>query len=115
MPCYRIYRMKDSQRQNFRWAPHTSGVTPVKPRDYEPESQIDAPSAYAAWAALQSSEKPLLVGDLLETEGGEVRIYKYVGFEEAKWVLPEVKTGLESAPVASGGSGSDAAPVIGTA
>jgi hypothetical protein len=31
-----------------------------------------------------------------------LRIVKYVGFEEARWVLPEVKTGLENTPVAAG-------------
>jgi hypothetical protein len=31
------------------------------------------------------------VGDLLETEDGQLRICKYVGFEPAQWVLPEPK------------------------
>ena len=26
-----------------------------------------------------------------ESETGELRIFKFVGFEEARWVLPEVK------------------------
>jgi hypothetical protein len=29
------------------------------------------------------------VGDLLETETGDLRICKYVGFEPAKWFVPE--------------------------
>jgi hypothetical protein len=29
------------------------------------------------------------VGDILENELGEIRLYKYIGFEEAKWVVPE--------------------------
>ena len=45
---------------------------------------------------------PPRVGDLLASPGGELCIYKYVGFEEARWVLPEVKSGLENAPVAVG-------------
>ncbi len=35
MPVYQIHRLKETQRQQFRWAPHTSGVTIVKPKDYE--------------------------------------------------------------------------------
>ncbi len=31
------------------------------------------------------------MGDLLETEDGQLRICKYVGFEPAQWVLPEPK------------------------
>ena len=30
MPNYRIYRMKESPRQHFRWAPHVSGAANVK-------------------------------------------------------------------------------------
>ena len=31
------------------------------------------------------------VGDLLEGEDGQLRICKYVGFELAQWVVPELK------------------------
>jgi hypothetical protein len=103
MPSYRIYRLKEHQRQRFRWAPHTSGATSVKPRDYEQAGCIEAASAYAAWTALQDTEEPLKIGDLLEVEEGPLHICKYVGFEEARWVLPEVKSGLEAAPPAVGG------------
>lgn len=102
MPSYRIFRLKESQRQQFRWAPHLSGRTPVKPKDYDDAFTLEAATPYAAWAALKETEAPLRVGDLLEIEGGELRITKYVGFEEAYWVLPEVKSGLESAPLAAG-------------
>lgn len=93
MPLYRIHRMKDLPRQQFRWAPHTSGVTVVKPKDYEhkddaPDAAIDAPTPYAAWFGLRGSATPLDIGDILETEG-ELRILKYVGFEEARWYVPE--------------------------
>jgi len=30
-----------------------------------------------------------VIGDLLETEDGQLRICKYVGFEPAQWVVPE--------------------------
>ena len=42
MPLYRIYRMKDSPRQQFRWAPHVAGCASVKPRDYEQRGQVEA-------------------------------------------------------------------------
>lgn len=103
MPHYRIHRMKDHARQNFRWAAHTAGLAQVKPRDYEvPELLVEAQSAYGAWARLMQSDQPLEVGDLLEDDLGQLRIFKYVGFEEARWVLPEVKVSLDLVPPAVG-------------
>ena len=46
-------------------------------------------SPYAAWEKLRRSDQALHVGDMLEIEDGVLRIYKYVGFEEAKWFVPE--------------------------
>jgi hypothetical protein len=80
--------MKDVPRQQFRWAPHTAGVTVVKLKDYEPGGSVEAPTAYAAWLALRGSDTPLEIGDILEAEG-ELRILKYIGFEEARWYVPE--------------------------
>ena len=91
MPSYRIHRLKDHLHQSFRQAPHVSGSANVKPRDYEPGDSIEASSPYAAFFALKESAEPLNPGDMLESEGGVLRIYKFVGFEEAQWVLPEVK------------------------
>lgn len=91
MPSYQIHRLKDHLRQSFRQAPHVSGSANVKPRDYEPGDSINASTPYAAFFALQETATPLVPGDLLETEGGALRIYKFVGFEEAQWVLPEAK------------------------
>ena len=85
MPAYRIHRLKENQRQQFRWAPHTSGAASVKPRDYQEDGSVEAPSAYAAWALLRDSDQALQVGDLLESEDGKLYICKYVGFEEARW------------------------------
>ncbi len=96
MPVFRIHRMKDAPRQQFRWAPHVSGAANVKPKDYDPADEVEAESEYAAWALLRSSERPLAVGDILETPLGALRICKYVGFEEAKWFVPEIA--VESAP-----------------
>ena len=96
MPKYRVYRMKDSPRQQFRWAPHVSGAASVKPKDYEPDGEVEAASEYDAWSRLRSSERPLAIGDLLETDNGALRICKYVGFESASWVIPEVKASPET-------------------
>jgi hypothetical protein len=91
MPKFRIHRMKDVPRQTFRWAPHVSGAAQVKQKDYEAEvREIEATNEYAAWTMLRESDRALEVGDLLETEKGELRICKYVGFEQAAWLMVEV-------------------------
>jgi hypothetical protein len=89
MPVFRIHRMKDNPRQQFRWAPHVSGAANVKPKDYEPSGEIEAENEYAAWALLRNSQTPLMVGDVLELPSTQLRICKYVGFEEARWFVPE--------------------------
>jgi hypothetical protein len=85
--------MKDAPRQHFRSAAHVSGAAGAKPKDYEAAAEIVADNEYAAWAMLRGTEQPLNVGDLLESlpESGEgrLRICKYVGFEEARWLVPE--------------------------
>jgi hypothetical protein len=98
MPLFRIYRMKDSPRQQFRWAPHVSGCASLKPKDYEQRGEIEASHEYDAWQALRQSEEPLAVGDLLESTDGRLRICKYVGFEPAQWILPEPKPPAEPPP-----------------
>ena len=89
MPAYQVHRLKEAQQQQFRWAPHTIGSTTVKPKDYEPGESIDADTPYAAWELLRRGPAPLKPGDVLQTENGELRIFKYVGFEEAHWWVPE--------------------------
>jgi len=103
MPNYRIYRMKEAPRQHFRWAPHVSGAANVKRKDYEESGSIEAANEYAAWEQFRASERPLEVGDLLETDSGELRICKYIGFETAAWILPAAEQSQETA----------AAPAIG--
>src|SRR5882724_8717253 len=90
MPNFRIYRMKEAPSQSFRWSPHVSGAAQVKLKDYEPPAGgVAAPHEYAAWTLLRTTGNPLRVGDLLETEAGELRICKYVGFEKAAWMQVE--------------------------
>jgi hypothetical protein len=52
---------------------------------------------------MKDSEDPLQVGDILESESGELRIYKYVGFEEAQWFVPEVKSAVEASSAGPSG------------
>src|SRR5208282_6725700 len=94
MPSFRIHRLKDHLRQNFRFAPHLSGTASVKPRDYEPfeeASLVEASSPYAAFFAMRGADRPIQIGDVLECEDGALRIFKFVGIEEAQWVLPDAK------------------------
>jgi hypothetical protein len=94
MPSYLIHRLKDHLRQPFRYAPHVSGTASLKPRDYSPGETVEAASPYAAYSDLRETATPLELGDVLQSESGELRIFKFVGFEEAKWVLPEAKLDL---------------------
>jgi len=99
MPAYRVFRLKENLRTQFRWAPHLSGITAVKPKDYEEAFSVEAGSPYAAWHALRGTERELEIGDLLDVEGNELRILKYIGFEEARWVIPEPKPDMAAAGV----------------
>ena len=101
MPVYRIHRMKEAPRQTFRWAAHTPGAAAVKPRDYDSNGEIDAASPYALWSQVNGTGEALRVGDLLEESSGVLRICKYVGFEEARWVVAEVRLGTEKLPFAA--------------
>ena len=89
MPAYRVHRLRAHLRHGFRNAPHVSGAATVKPRDYIAGDTIEAATPYAAYFTVRETENRLEPGDLLETEAGELRIFKFVGFEEARWVQPE--------------------------
>jgi len=95
MATYQIHRLKAHLRQSFRFAPHVSGVSNVKLRDYEVGGTVEAASPYAAFFALKESPEALEVGDILEASGA-LRILKFVGFEEAQWVVPEAKLPLSA-------------------
>lgn len=99
MPSYRVFRLNENLRQQFRWAPHLSGATAVKPKDYEEAFTIEADSPYAAWHSVRGTGQELAVGDLLSIDGVELRILKYIGFEEASWALPEPKAGVTATAV----------------
>jgi hypothetical protein len=97
---FRIYRMKDGPREQFRWAAHTGGPAVVKPKDYEAKGEIEAASPYGAWKALGANGDPLQTGDLLEEiaadgSAGSLHIAKYVGIEKATWLVPEPKPEIQ--------------------
>jgi hypothetical protein len=97
MQTYRIHRLKEHLRNQVRFAPHVSGTATVKPRDYQPattgEDLVEAETPYAAFFAMRDTAAPLEVGDVLESASdGSLRIFKFVGFEEAQWALPEHKS-----------------------
>jgi hypothetical protein len=98
MPSFRVHRLKDHLRQSFRFAPHLSGTASLKPRDYEmvEDIAVEASSPYAAFFALREAPRPIQVGDVLESEDGSLRIFKFVGIEEAQWVVPEIRPEMEA-------------------
>jgi hypothetical protein len=99
MPRYQIHRLKEIPRQQFRWAPHTPGVSIVKMKDYEPGPIVEAASPYALWLAVRDTEDAIAVGDVIEQDGAQLRIFKYIGFEEAQWYVPEPAAAATPEPV----------------
>lgn len=89
MASYQVFRLKENLRQQFRWAPHLSGVTGVKEKDYEFAYSMEAESPYALWHSVNGTEGQLRVGDVICCGEAELRILKYIGFEEARWIVPE--------------------------
>lgn len=70
----------------------------MRHRDYSESGQIEASGVYAAWAALKDSEQPLRIGDILEDDKGALRVCKYVGLEEAQWVVVQESLLPDGAP-----------------
>ena len=95
MPAYRVHRLKDHLREQFRAAPHVSGTAVLKPRDYAPAGTVEASTPYGAYLDRRGAETPLEVGDVLEAEDGSLRVCKFVGFEDAQWMVAEAKPEVE--------------------
>ena len=97
MPSFRIHRIRETMKEQFRWKAHTGGAGVVKPKDYEVGGEMDAATPYALWNRMKIEGKPLCPGDVLETvqndgTAGELQIFKYIGFEPAKWWIAEPRT-----------------------
>jgi len=102
MVSFKIHRLKDHVSSQFRWAPHTAGPATVKQRDYEISGEMEALSAYALFNELRGTANQLRVGDLLELPDGTIRIFKFVGLEEANWFIAPVRPELPGSPVSGG-------------
>ena len=117
MPRYRIYRIKHTPGESFRWAAHTGGSATVKLKDYDVGEEVEATSPYAAWKRLRAEGSTLRPGDLLDelnpggTTATKLHIAKYIGFESAQWYVPEPKPEavglLSSTEALDAGSASD--------
>ncbi len=98
---YRIHYLRESQRQHFRNVAPAAGPVKLKPKDHQPGGEVEATSPYAVWKQMREQpgdQRPIEVGDALETETGALLVCKYVGFEEAQWFVPEP---AEPAPTAT--------------
>ena len=91
MPSYRVFRLKENFRAHFRQLPHLSGITPLKLRDYVEGIEVAATHRYAAWHQMKDTNDPLQVGDALVEDGANLYVVKFVGMEQAEWVVPESK------------------------
>jgi len=105
MPHYRVHRIRDHAGESFRWAPHTGGLAIVKPRDYQPGEEVEGANPYDIWKRLAATQDALRPGDLLESSTGpdqaagsahELWIAKYIGFEPARWFVPELRPAAEA-------------------
>jgi hypothetical protein len=97
MATYRIHRIREAMKEHFRWQAHTGGTAVVKPKDYELDGEVAAATPYSLWNSMKVQGRPLCPGDVLEMlkeDGslGELQIFKYIGFEPAKWWIAEPKT-----------------------
>lgn len=106
MPRYRVYRIKHTPGETFRWAAHTGGLAIVKHRDYDPGEEVEASTPYVAWKQLTFEGTALRAGDLLEElrstgESTRLHITKYIGFESAQWYVPEPKPESTVDPLSS--------------
>jgi hypothetical protein len=100
MPRYRIHRMKDAPRENFRWAAHTGGAAILKAKDYDTAEEVEAGNPYELWKTMAETGRSLHPGDVLERldleigsdqASGGLQVAKYIGFEPARWFVPEPK------------------------
>ncbi len=97
MPVFKVHRQRENARNQFRYAPHTSGPAVVKQKDYLEATEVEAGSAYGLFNSLRGTAEALEVGDVVELPDGSLKIFKYVGLEEASWWVPAAKPGAVEA------------------
>ena len=102
MVSFKIHRLKEHVATQFRWAPHTAGPATVKQRDYEISGEMEALSAYALFNELRGTDNALRVGDLLELPDGSLRIFKFVGLEDANWFVAPTRPDFSPGQVNGG-------------
>ena len=88
-PVFRIHRMKDAPRQQFRSAAHVSGAANVKPKDYEAARRRLRPIRIYQPGHCCAAQSDRSTWVTFWTSDNRLRICKYVGFEEARWFVPE--------------------------
>ena len=64
MPRYRIHRIRESMKEQFRWLAHTGGTATVKPKDYEVGGESEAATPYALWMSPKADGNALCHGDV---------------------------------------------------
>jgi len=110
MPRYRIFRLQPERRTAFQEKPPKAPPYRLKPAHYEPAGEIEAPSPYAAWKALQEGDeeqeqeaegdapRPLSVGDALESGDSGLLVCNFWGFDRAQWQEQQPGPGVADAP-----------------
>lgn len=95
MPRYRVFYLKDELGRRFRELPPGSVRKQIKAKDYHLAGEIDAPTEYAVWKALQDpaaalggEARALAVGDALERDDGKLQLCVFGGFEDVTWWVP---------------------------
>jgi len=103
MPHFQLFYLRDVLIQKFRESAPLEKPYSLRPQDYEEGGSIEAPGPYGAWKQLQeNSEKgdgrrEFGVGDVLESEGSELIVLNYWGFDEAVWRLPHAEPEVSEA------------------
>lgn len=101
MVSFKIHRLKDQVSAQFRWAPHTSGPATVKQKDYEVVGEVESTSAYSLFNQLHATPNALRVGDLVELPDGSLKIFKFVGLDDAAWFVAPLKPELAPEAITS--------------
>ena len=97
MPLYRIYYLTEEHTEKFRYkSPVNPSFLLYKSR-YEEGPAIEASTPYMLWQAMRdqeteqeqssqnNAERPINIGDALQTPDDELLLCNYWGFDKAEW------------------------------